>query len=188
MKIHANICPSEMGEGWIDQREVATALAGHLAELYQDLCPESEVSVSVQDKPGSLSIESSSGSSIAPSLRRDIEELYHKVRTEWPATAIARFYALVPHTVRIDETGVRVYGESGLIARFGSSGVDIRRPASGQSAESSSIASNFIEPGDECVYSTRAITVSQDWDIFVMKMFEYFYIRIHPGHKPKRLR
>lgn len=78
------------------------------------------------------------------------------------------------HTIDSDGTTVWVNSATYCLGRFGRFGIDIHR-----------------EPGQhdvgECLFCTHGETTTADWDTFVEKMKELYFIVVPKKHKPVRL-
>lgn len=80
------------------------------------------------------------------------------------------------HIVESDGVTVWVNGPTSLLGRFGRLGIDIHQPLDEQKTKG------------ECLFCTHGPTTKEDWDLFVVKMKEYFGIRVPRHVMPTRFR
>lgn len=78
------------------------------------------------------------------------------------------------HEIISDGVTVWVNGQTGLLGRFGKTGIDIHRPMEEQSCKG------------VCLFCTHASVTASDWPVFVAKMEEHFGIVVPARYKPKR--
>lgn len=172
MKIHGSISPAAMGAGWKDNTEAAKALAAYLEQVYRRDYPTATIYIDVAAQNECIT---ALGAWLSSETTQAVQQTYAEAKKEWPYTATARDHARIRHEISTDGITVWINGESGLIARFGIGGIDIHRPASEQH-------------NGECLYCTHGQSTAQDWDTFVLKVYEHFEIRVGNAHKPVRFR
>lgn len=80
------------------------------------------------------------------------------------------------HEVISDGVTVWVNGAENCLGRFGVNGIDIHKELSKSHG------------GNECLFCTHAPTTRVEWDLFVVKMLEFYKIPIHDRFMPKRFR
>lgn len=95
-----------------------------------------------------------------------------------PAVTATRRKSPAPPVYEIssDYRTVWVNSAEGCLGRFGVNGIDIHRPMSEQRTKG------------ECLHCTHEPTTLQDWGIFVLKMKEFFNIRVPAKYLPIRFR